>query len=247
MAIDELVGGGEPKVWVGLLMLLIYVNSTYLWFMEGGASDELFGFEPWRLLAGVVAPALCPLIFFSVRGARASAIRDASRLCGLALPFMVVLALCALAWTHGGGRRWITRGGAPLPVHRHSNAYRQNNAYPHSSLYSNLQSNLYSNLYSNASIETPARFYPTAVQGEPYAGYLSPLCLLLSPFAAGAVLWQLVASVTEGFTSEFLSSLLWTLCIRHWVLNEGEGWFPSFVGVLTTGLGFVLILCFRRV
>jgi hypothetical protein len=242
LAMDELLGGGDGRVWVGLLMFMIYINATYLWLLESSTGDALFGCEPLGLLAGIVAPVLSPFLFLSVR-ARASALRDASRLCRLALPFMVVLALCALTWNEGGGRRWITRGGVPLPARaKHFNPGGRFDA----GRGFNATHRYATHPPSNASVETPARFYATDVVGDPppASGYLPVLFLLLSPFAAGAVLWQLVASVTEGFTAEFIVSLLWALCIRHWALHEG--WTASVIGVLSTGLAFLLVLCFRR-
>jgi len=214
LAIDELVSGGMDRVWVVILMLLAYASTTLVWFSERGAYEDLSSYEPWRLLVGIVCPVLSPFIFFSLRStAQSATLRDVSRLCGLALPFMVVLALSFLKWTEGEPAR---RG---LSDWRPS---RLNLTFP---------------------AETHAKFYATAVQGDPPQYYLGTLCLLLSPFAAAAVLWQLVASVLGGFTSEFITPLLLLLGVRHWLLT-GEG---SFVGIAASGLAFVLILCVRRV
>lgn len=222
LAMDELISGGMERTWVAALMLLAYANATIVWFFADGSHQDLYSYEPWRLLAGVVAPVLCPFIFFSLRGTARSAAQDVSRLCGLALPFMVVLALCALAWTDQAGRRRLPARVEWVP--------------PRSNW-----------------TETPARFYPTAAQGdpvdlEPYLEpYLGPICLVLSPLVAAAALCQLVASVLEGFTSEFIHSLLLLLATRHWLLHHGHDWTGAFVGVVTAGLAFVLLLCVRRV
>lgn len=208
LAVDELVSHGENRVFVGLLLLMVYVNTVYLWFLEDGASDELFGYDPWKLLGAVVAPVLCPLFFFSFRSTtRVTNVTDVSRLCMLALPFMMVMALCVLVWTEGRatGRRAL-----------------------------------------NATmVETSARFYVTDVQGDPPPYYFGTLCMLFSPFAAAAVLWQLVRAVTEGYSSEFITALLLALNVRHWAFHDSPGFASSFLGVIASGLAFVLALCRR--
>lgn len=217
LAVDELMSSGMERVWVGVLMLLIYTNTSLLWFVDGGAYENLLTFEPWYILCGITLPVTSTFIFFSLRSTVRSTIRDVTRLCGLAMPFMVVLALCSLAWT-------AQSDSLSEEPARRGLAYAHNRTF-HS--------------------ETPARFYATAVVGEPERPeYLHALGLLLSPLAAAAILRQLIASVMGGFTSEFVSALLLVLSVRLWVLRGAVAWPVTCIGM--AGVVFVLILCIRR-
>lgn len=210
LIMDELMGDTASRVFTGVVMFMLYLDTGLLWVVEGGAEDDMFGYDPWRLLTGIVVPVLCPLFFFSFRStARTTNVRDVLRLCGLALPFMVVLALCVLVWTE-----------APASGRRGLNA---------------------------TMVETHARFHATETHADaPSYFYLETVCMLFSPFAAAAVLYQLVAAVTEGFTSEFVSALILLVSVRHGVIHQGSEWFASFLGISVAAVAFLLLLCWRR-
>ena len=68
-------------------------------------------------------------------------------------------------------------------------------------------------------------------------------CLFLSPLATLLVLRQLIYSVMEGFTTEFVNALLLVMTVRHWSSDPSSMW--SVFGVALNGICFVLILCVR--
>jgi len=54
---------------------------------------------------------------------------------------------------------------------------------------------------------------------------------------------QLIYSVMEGFTTEFVNALLLVMTVRHWTTDPNSAW--AILGVALNGLCFVLILCIR--
>ena len=162
--------------------------------------------------------------------------RDVSRLCGLALPFMVVLALCVLMGTTYAPpvRRqlWFETGESKR-VHNLLQAYGSpvdggNGTYT----------------------ETQARFYATAVKGDGLTSaaqmeYLQYVCMLGSPVICALTVRQLILAVLEGFSTEFLAAFLLVLSSRYCVTHDYGGW--GVVCMSLASVGFVVVLLVRRV
>ena len=253
VVMDELIQSGMRKEWVVLLLTCLLGCMVSLWFGAHGESAGLdrldYESKSWhessakqsdealfgQFLMGVVCPVATPFIFFSLRTS-ASGMRDVSRLCGLALPFMVVLALCVLMGTTYAPpvrRQLWFETGESKSVHNLLQAYGSpvdggNGTYT----------------------ETQARFYATAVKGDGLTSaaqmeYLQYVCMLGSPVICALTVRQLILAVLEGFSTEFLAAFLLVLSSRYCVTHDYGGW--GVVCMSLASVGFVVVLLVRRV
>ena len=118
---DDLINSRIGIVWTSALISGLSICSTILWFLEYNndiiVTDQLVNF-----LLGVFSPTICPFIFFSLRNtAHTTNVKDISRLFGLAMPFMVVLALCSCAGFAAGTHDGMA---GPSPSRRDYVGYR---------------------------------------------------------------------------------------------------------------------------
>jgi len=324
---DELINSSIGVFWTAVLITGLSLGSTMLWFLEYGNND-IMADQLENFLLGVFSPTVCPFIFFSLRNTVQSNMRDVSRLFGLAMPFMVVLALCALAGTlhetdGQSPRRGLMdavgfRGTSSLDMlaqlrllkkikHNATSQADMHLYHPHSPLKTLVKIHLQTPVQTNqtpvqsqlqtpipttvhpqqtsmpiqtnpqtpnqttiqTSQQTPVQLiqviqviqtsnqtqHPNTQTTTPIQSLASPTasmqttaliriaCLCLSPIATLLVLRQLIYSVMEGFTTEFVNALLLVMTVRHWSSDPSSMW--SVFGVALNGICFVLILCVR--
>lgn len=97
MVFDELIQSGSPKLWVTLIGSSLLGSACALWMGDDGDSVESESFG--EFLTGAAMPVVVPFIFFSARSRMQPVVRDVTRLCELAAPFMAVLSVCVLVGT----------------------------------------------------------------------------------------------------------------------------------------------------
>jgi predicted outer membrane lipoprotein len=228
LVLDEVIMAGYAKVWVLGIGACTLGSITAVWYGER-TEDDAFG----PFFMGALLPVATPFIFFSLR-ATSFAVRDVTRLCELAAPFMVVLAVCTLMGTMKAGserRRWANNStyletAAPFDQHL---AVSLNGSY-----------------LTNASLELPLRAYSTAVPNPELARQrtLAYAAFCVSPLLGLCSLWCLVWSVLNRRCTEFMAAFLLLLAIRFGLTHEYGGLTIASSGL--AALGFCLVLFMRR-
>ena len=224
LVFDELIQEGVRKEWVLVTGLCVLGSGSGLWLGEReGRQDDvaldegIFG----HFLMSVALPVVIPFIFFSIRSRVQPAVRDVSRLCELAAPFMVVLSVCTLMGTMHEADSVAESTIAP-PARR--------------------------GLNWTGFVETPARFYATGVRGDPGATqhkYVQYAAGLGAPVAGAWALRSLIHAVLNGKSTEFIVAFLLALSTRYGVTHAYSVLSLASMGL--AGMGFSSVLIMRRV
>jgi hypothetical protein len=190
---------------------------------------------------GAVLPVITPFIFFSLRST-SMAVRDAVRLCELAAPFMVVLAVCSLMGTMHSDRR-----GLGYQMGYRNNATRNASAYLETNAPFNAPFNATPHLLTASEyLELPLRAYSTAVQNPDLVRerVLAYAVLLLSPLVGLCSLRCLVWSVLNKRCTEFMVAFLLVIAARFGLTHDHGGLTVASCGL--AALAFCLVLLMRR-
>jgi hypothetical protein len=250
LVLDEVIMAGYAKVWVLGIGACTLGSITAVWYGER-TEDDAFG----PFFMGALLPVATPFIFFTLR-ATSFAVRDVTRLCELAAPFMVVLAVCTLMGTMKAGserRRGANNGtyletAAPFDQHLavSLNASYLTNATLPAPFDQNLAVSLNGSYLTNASLELPLRAYSTAVPNPELARQrtLAYAAFCVSPLLGLCSLWCLVWSVLNRRCTEFMAAFLLLLAIRFGLTHEYGGLTIASSGL--AALGFCLVLFMRR-
>ena len=238
LCMDELILSGLKRIWVGFIALGLGGSVASIWCAtlideDGNLREKNRLFtgsqrDGWNFLLGVVCPVAAPFIFFSLRPTIHSVTRDVSRLCELAMPFMIVISLFVLLGTDPE----ITKEQVPDDNNRRRSG---------------------SNNDSSVMIETVAKFastYATSLPGDaayyPDSAKTGPyLALVFSPLLAVWCIRMLIHSVLYRYVTEFLTAFLLVLSTRYCITHEFGSW--SIITMLFSGFSFIIILLVRQV
>ena len=266
LSFDELISKGVENHWVILVALGLAASVFSLW--SGSLVDKDGNMLPEAMFSskspvllldfimGVVCPVAVPFIFFSVRSTVRAFTKDVGKLCEFAMPFMVVLSVFSLVATSGVC--------SYPPLARESYYSNTNNDYHHYSNYKTQQQiqrtrrpleNNNNNI--NGSVETMSMFASSYVSNMDNLDKASKLVrilganhtlnymlLFLSPFAALWLVRVLITAVLTGHCTEFITSFLLVVSLRHGATHDFSVWSAAAAGGVA--LVFILLLMVRR-
>ena len=226
LCLDELVMSGVGRVWVGLIAVGIFGAVASIWCStlldESGNLREKHRLftgsqrDGWNFLLGVICPVVSPFIFFSLRPTIQNVTRDISRLCELAMPFMIVISLFVVLGTDS----------EPSPPERRllNNSVMIETVAKFASTYS-------------SSLPGDAGYHPF-VKSE--AQYVS---MVFAPLAALWCVRMLIHSVIFGYVTEFLTAFVLVLSGRYCITQEYGSW--SLITMGFSALSFIIVLLVR--
>ena len=93
LSLDELIMRNMGRMFIGFIVLFVTISVTAVWWTVSGARAASKELDLGEFCIGIIFPVVAPFIFFSLRCTVRMVERDVGRLCKIAMPFMMIIAV----------------------------------------------------------------------------------------------------------------------------------------------------------